>query len=137
MTVLLPAPLGPSRPKISPLLIEREIPLTASNFPYRLIKFCTVTSASLVCSALRGFCVRIASYTTFAPSIGAIMSHPKLLGQKFQNREGRGQSLLPGRGMSPQKLFFLFLRAACGSTRRERSRGHPCNPVKGPAALCN
>ena len=29
--VVLPAPLGPSRPKISPLYISRSMPLTASN----------------------------------------------------------------------------------------------------------
>ena len=57
------------------------------------------------------------------------MSHPELLGQKFQNREGRGQSLLPGRGVSPQKLVFLFLRAAAGGTRGERKKqGTPLQP---------
>src|SRR5579859_536898 len=57
------------------------------------------------------------------------MSHPEILGQKFQNRECRGQSLLPGRGVSPQKLFFLFLRATAGGTRRERKKqGTPLQP---------
>ena len=33
MSVLLPAPLGPSRPKISPSLTAKLTPLTASNVP--------------------------------------------------------------------------------------------------------
>src|SRR5450759_109337 len=44
IVVLLPAPLGPSNPKISPLPMVKETPLTASCLPKVLTKFCTVTS---------------------------------------------------------------------------------------------
>src|SRR6266705_3993700 len=73
------------------------------------------------------------------------MSHPELLGQKFQNLECRGQSLLPGRGVrrdlanwTRKNSFFSFcVPPEAAREERERSRGHPCNPVKGLAALCN
>src|SRR5512143_1331386 len=41
MVVLLPAPLGPMNPKISPLPMEKESPSTAKKFPYRLVKLIT------------------------------------------------------------------------------------------------
>src|SRR6266571_431017 len=73
------------------------------------------------------------------------MSHPELVEQKCQNRECRGQSLLPGRGVRrdlanwTRKNSFCSLLVPPQAAReeRERSRGHPCNPVKGLAALCN
>jgi hypothetical protein len=53
--------------------------------------------------------------------------------------EGAGSAAsLPGLRGVPEKLFFPFLRAAAGGAKgRRKSRGHPCNPGKGLAALCN
>ena len=41
MVVLLPAPLGPMKPKTSPLPIDRFKSSTATNSPYRLVKWLT------------------------------------------------------------------------------------------------
>src|ERR1700691_939965 len=46
MSVLLPAPLGPSRPKISPSATEKLTPLTASKAPKRLTMFSTAMAAT-------------------------------------------------------------------------------------------
>jgi len=73
------------------------------------------------------------------------MSHPELLKQKFDKRECRGRSLLPGTlsggqviGVSPNHSFFFFCTPPQAAQEvRERSRGHPCNPGQGLAALDN
>src|ERR1017187_6162766 len=46
MVVVLPAPLAPSRPKISPGWTRNETPLTASNVPNRLTNPSTTTMSS-------------------------------------------------------------------------------------------
>jgi hypothetical protein len=57
------------------------------------------------------------------------MSHPEFLKQKFLKRECRGQSLLPGFGVSPKNLFLLLLLAAAGGKQGEkRSWGTAPNP---------
>ena len=38
MVVVFPAPLGPRKPKVSPLLTSKSIPRTASSSPYFLVK---------------------------------------------------------------------------------------------------
>src|SRR6266545_2873944 len=45
IVVLLPAPLGPSSPKISPLLMSKEMPFTASILSKVLTRLSTCTSA--------------------------------------------------------------------------------------------
>src|SRR5437879_1562073 len=47
MVVLLPAPLGPNRPKISPLSMVNETSLTACCLPKVLSRCCTSTSIPL------------------------------------------------------------------------------------------
>jgi hypothetical protein len=42
MRVVLPAPLGPNRPKSSPSWISRSMPARAVRFPYFLVNPCTV-----------------------------------------------------------------------------------------------
>src|SRR5690348_1120369 len=44
MVVLLPAPFGPRSPKISPLPMVKETPLTASFLPKVLIRLVTSTT---------------------------------------------------------------------------------------------
>ena len=51
MVVVFPAPLGPSRLKISPSLISKEIPLTAVKSPY----FFTRLLTSNIDVAMNGF----------------------------------------------------------------------------------
>src|SRR5438270_9314746 len=41
MVVLLPAPLGPSSPTISPRATVKEMPESAVRLPYRLVKLAT------------------------------------------------------------------------------------------------
>src|SRR5579883_128084 len=45
--VLLPAPLGPSRPKTSPFPISKLMPSTAMRSPKRLVRPRTITIVSL------------------------------------------------------------------------------------------
>src|SRR6185503_20354401 len=45
MVVVFPAPFGPSRLKISPSLISKDIPLTAVKSPYRLTRLWTCSIA--------------------------------------------------------------------------------------------
>src|SRR5512136_2544337 len=47
MVVVLPAPLGPSRPKTSPSWTEKLMPLTASWPPYFLTRFSTSRIAGM------------------------------------------------------------------------------------------
>ncbi len=49
ISVLLPAPFGPSRPKISPSATSKLTPFTASKSPY----FFTMFSTAIAASALR------------------------------------------------------------------------------------
>src|SRR3984957_5448320 len=37
IVVVLPAPLGPRKPKVSPLVTAKSMPRTASTSPYRLV----------------------------------------------------------------------------------------------------
>src|SRR5687768_6203308 len=41
MVVVLPAPLGPRKPRISPFLTTKEMPSTAVVRPYRLVRLST------------------------------------------------------------------------------------------------
>ena len=52
MVVLLPAPLGPMKPKTSPLLMVKLRSSTATKSPYRLVKWITSIIGSL--SRFRG-----------------------------------------------------------------------------------
>src|ERR1700712_6082457 len=40
IVVVLPAPFGPSIPRISPSRTEKEMPSTAVKSPYRRLRFC-------------------------------------------------------------------------------------------------
>jgi hypothetical protein len=54
------------------------------------------------------------------------MSYPKLLNQKFQNRECRGRSLLPGFGVTPNYSFYSFYTPSQAARGEERMCGeHP------------
>src|SRR5712692_8955030 len=46
MVVVLPAPFGPSRPRISPCRMSNETPSTAVKSPKRLVRFRTWTIGS-------------------------------------------------------------------------------------------
>ena len=54
MSVLLPAPFGPSKPKISPSATSKVMPPTASKSPYRLTMFSTAMRRRLTWLAGRG-----------------------------------------------------------------------------------
>ena len=51
MVVVFPAPLGPRKPNVSPLLTSKSIPRTASSSPYFLVKPETVLPAPAVAVA--------------------------------------------------------------------------------------
>src|SRR5262245_56036474 len=51
MVVVLPAPLGPRKPRISPFCTEKETPSTAVVRPYLLVRFST--SIMLACRGRR------------------------------------------------------------------------------------
>ena len=56
------------------------------------------------------------------------MSYPELLERRFQSGGAGGGRPLPGRGVSPQKLFFLLLHAAYGGVQKKKAVGllpHP------------
>src|SRR2546427_9453039 len=52
IVVLLPAPLGPSRPTISPRVTVNEMPERAVRLPYRLVKLVTSIMLSFMDAAL-------------------------------------------------------------------------------------
>lgn len=56
MVVVLPAPLGPRSPTISPSAIEKDMFSTAVKLPNFLVKFCTI-SMSLFISKI--FCTSL------------------------------------------------------------------------------
>src|SRR5260221_9696195 len=60
--VVLPAPLGPTRPSTSPRLTASERPLTATKVPYVLVSWLTSTARSIGSSYGEGR-FRVARFT--------------------------------------------------------------------------
>src|SRR5215212_1910123 len=54
IVVVLPAPLGPRRPKISPSWTSKLTPRAASTLPYRLWRSRTMTLAAMLFQTITG-----------------------------------------------------------------------------------
>src|SRR5438874_10944944 len=86
--VVLPAPLGPSNPKISRSLTRKEMPSTATRLPYRLRSPSTTVAKPSVCVARPESPGRAITLMP-QPIIAAACAEPRL-----SDRGGRRHRLL-------------------------------------------
>src|SRR5438046_2916252 len=86
--VVLPAPLGPSNPKISRSLTRKEMPSTATRLPYRLRSPSTTIAKPSVCVARPESPGRAITLMP-QPIIAAACAEPRI-----SDRGGRRQRLL-------------------------------------------
>src|SRR5579883_884136 len=118
MVVVLPAPLGPRKPTISPRSMSKLIWSTANTGPKYLVRSLTWIIICFLCSARRALDGRLNLYYYDCYMHPVRARHP---GGKVSGTEGEG---VP-RPRHPRQKNVALDPLACGACRLRGNRGTP------------